>query len=357
MSEYSAKRNKTCTGGFYLGLVETVNGSKNINELGITLMHEHLFTDRSRLWKDPIGPEKQFANKPVSMDILGELRLRPYSNYDNCIMIDKDLAVREVQYFYNAGGSAIVDVTPVGIGRDPIALKEVSRRTNVHIIMGSGYYLHDTIPEYVEHCSIEEIKESIVKDLTVGVGHTDIKAGIIGEIGVGPDMTDLEIKSLRGAARAQKETGKPLTIHTPGWERHCHRILDIVEEEGGNLEQTILDHMNPSMNELDYQFSLAERGCYLEYDMIGIEVMFPEGQSPSDEDNANAIVRLLDKGLLDQLLVSQDIFLKMFLKEYGGYGYSHIIENFVPRLKSKGVSEAEIQTLLISNPQRALRSI
>lgn len=333
--------------------VETVQGPIRAEDLGITLMHEHLFVDRSRLWEDPVGPKKKFARRPVEMDMLGQLRLDPYSNYDNCLLVDIDLACKEVQHFYNKGGSTIVDVTNVGVGRDPVALLEVSRRTNLHIVMGSGYYLHDTIPAHVHHMSIDEIKEEIIKDLTVGVDNTGIKAGIIGEIGIGPNMTDLEVKVLRAAARAQKETGKPLTIHTPGWKRYCHEILDVVEEEGANLEQTILDHMNPSMDDLDYQLSLAKRGCYLEYDMIGIEVFFPgEGQSPSDEDNANAIVRLLDKGVGDKLLLSQDVFLKMFLKTYGGYGYSHILENFVPRLRSKGVSEQEIKTMLVENPRR-----
>lgn len=335
--------------------VETVQGPIPAEKLGITLMHEHLFVDRSRLWEDPIGPKRKFARRPVEIDMLGQLRLDPYSNFDNCLLIDTDLACKEVEHFYNHGGSTIVDVTNIGVGRDPKALLEVSRRTNLNIIMGAGYYLNDTIPAHVKDMSIDAIKEEIIKDLTVGVDDTGIKAGIIGEIGIGPNMTDLEVKVLRGAARAQKETGKTLTIHTPAWKRYCHDILDVVEEEGANLEQTILDHMNPSMDELDYQLSLVKRGCYLEYDMIGIEVLFPgEGQSPSDEDNANAIVRLLEQGVGAKLLLSQDIFLKMFLKTYGGYGYSHILENFVPRLRGKGVSENEVQQLLVDNPRKCL---
>lgn len=337
--------------------VETVNGPINLEDIGITLMHEHLFVDRSRLWKEPVGLNKNFAHKEMSMDMLGKLRLKPYDNYNNCLMIDKELATKEVEYFYNIGGSTIVDVTPIGIGREPHGLKEVSRRSNLNIIMGCGFYLNDTIPDYVGEMEIDDIKDVMIKDLTVGVDDTNIRAGIIGEIGVSADMTEMEEKSLRAASRAQKETGKPLTIHTPGWEKKGHEILDIIESEGGNLNQTILDHMNPSMDDIEYQVSLAKRGCYLEYDMIGIEVNFPEGQSPSDEDNANAIATLIDNGLLHQLLLSQDIFLKMFLKEYGGYGYSHILENFVPRLKSKGVTQEEIDIILIENPKKALRTL
>lgn len=340
-----------------MSFIETVQGPISPDQLGITLMHEHLFTDRSRLWIDPVGPQKKFARSPVQMNMLGELRLKPYSNYDNCLLIDIDLATEEAAHFYNHGGSTIVDVTTIGIGRDPRALFEVSRRTNLNIVMGSGFYLHETIPDYVKEMDIDAIKEIIVKDLIVGADDTNIKAGIIGEIGIGPNMTDLEIKVLRAAARAQKETNKTLSIHAPGWEGICHDILDIVEEEGANLERTILGHMNPSMDDLDYQLSLADRGCYIEYDMIGIECMFPEGQSPSDEDNANAIVRLIDKGIINQLLLSQDVFLKILLKKYGGYGYSHILENFVPRLRGKGVSQKEIDQILISNPRASLTPV
>src|SRR5690625_4657065 len=335
-------------------MIMTVQGPISPNELGITLMHEHLFTDRSRLWTDPIGPKKHFARLPVKMDILGELRLNPYSNYDNCLLVDIDLAVKEAIHFYENGGSTIVDVTPRGLGRDARALYQVSRRTNLNIVMGSGYYLYDTIPRHVEEMSIEEIKEEIVTDLLIGVDGTNIKAGIIGEIGIGPDMHDLEIKVLKAAARAQKETNRPLTIHTPGWEKIAHDILEVVEKEGGDLHRTILGHMNPTMYDEDYQMSLAKRGCYIEYDMIGIELKFPEGQSPSDEENANAIINLIDKGVTEQLLLSQDIFLKNLLKTYGGFGYSHILENFIPRLYEKGVSEKKIHQIMVENPKRIL---
>lgn len=335
-----------------MATVQTVQGVIDSKELGITLMHEHLYIDRSHLWKEPNGPEKKFANEPVSMEILGKLRLNPYGNKDNGLMIDEDTAIKEASEFYYFGGKTIVDVTPVGIGRDPRALFQLSRKTGLNIIMGCGYYLEESIPAYVKDWTIEEIEESIISDLEVGVDGTGIKAGIIGEIGISPDMTDLEVKVLQAAARAQKKTGHVLTIHLPGWERYGHQVLDIVEKEGASVHKTILDHMNPSMDDVEYQISLAERGAFLEYDMIGIDLLFPEGQSPSDEDNARAIVNLIDKGYGESLLLSHDVFLKICLKTYGGWGYSHILENFVPRLMRKGVSQQEIDILLKNNPRR-----
>lgn len=334
-----------------MATVQTVQGIIDSKELGITLMHEHLYIDRSHLWEEPNGPEKYFANQPVTMNILGKLRLNPYGNKDNCLMVDEEVAVREAKEYYNFGGDTIVDVTPVGLGRDPNALYRLSRRTGLNIIMGCGYYLHNTIPQHVREWTIEEIEDDIVRDLEYGVGETGIKAGIIGEIGIGPEMTELEVKVLRAAARAQKRTGKVLTIHLPGWERYGHKVLDIVEKEGGFIPKTILNHMNPSMDDFDYQTSLADRGTFLEYDQIGMDLLFPEGQSPSDEENARAIIKLLEKGYGHSLLLSHDVFLKILLKTYGGWGYSHILENFVPRLKKMGVEHKEINMMLVDNPR------
>ncbi|MGM0877144.1 MAG: phosphotriesterase family protein [Bacillota bacterium] len=335
-----------------MAFIQTVQGKIDSKNLGITLMHEHLYIDRSHLWEEPNGPKKTFANQPVTMDILGRLRLDPYGNKDNGLMIDEEIAVKEASEFYLAGGQTIVDVTPVGIGRDPEALARLSKRTGLNIIMGCGFYLENSMPEYMREWSIEEIEDHILKDLEVGVDGTDIKAGIIGEIGISPDMTELEVRVLRAAARAQKKTGHVLTIHLPGWERYGHAVLDIVEREGGAVHKTILDHMNPSMDDFEYQTSLAKRGAFLEYDMIGIDLLFPEGQSPSDEDNAKAVTRLLEKGYGESLLLSHDVFLKICLKTFGGWGYSHILENFVPRLRKMGVSQEAIMTMLQDNPRR-----
>lgn len=331
--------------------VQTVCGTMDSNELGVTLMHEHLFFDRSLLWQEPVGSQKTFAHRKVEMNMLGQLRLAPFSNLDNCLLIDEQDAIEEVTHYYNWGGQTIVDVTIDGIGRDPAGLYRISRATGLNIIMGSGFYMHETHPERVECMSIDAIKEEIISDLTVGVGGTGIRAGIIGEIGIGPHMTEREIKVLRGAARAQKATGAVLTIHLPGKNLYGHRVLDIIEAEGGNPYKTILDHMNHNIEDMEYQKSLLKRGAYLEYDMIGIDFLFPEGQAPSDEQNANGIIRLIEDGYIEQLLLSQDVFMKIMLKKYGGWGYSHILENFVPRLKSKGVSQDEIDQLLIRNPQ------
>ena len=202
--------------------------------------------------------------------------------------------------------------------------------------------------------SAGDIADEIVRDVTEGIENTPVRAGIIGEIGVGIDFTAEERKSLRGAARAAARTQVALTIHMPGWKRRGHEVLDIVAEEGADLKHTILDHMNPSLIDFDYQASLAERGAFLEYDMIGMDYFYADqqAQSPCDEENAAAIKRLVDAGYLHALLLSHDVFLKMMLTCYGGFGYGYIMRHFVPRLRRHGLSGAQIHTLLVENPRR-----
>jgi phosphotriesterase-related protein len=278
----------------------------------------------------------------------------PFVNLDNTRLYDPETAIAELMQYRELGGQTVVDVTVMGIGRDPFALQRVSRRTGLQIICGTGYYLDGSHPLEVKGMSEEDIAEVIARDVVEGIPGTNVRCGIIGEIGVGIAFTAEERKSLRGAARAAARTQVALTIHMPGWKRRGHEVLDIVAEEGASLRHTVLDHMNPSFMDFDYQASLIERGAFLEYDMIGMDYFYADqqAQSPSDEENAAAIKRLIDAGYVESILLSHDVFIKMMLTCYGGYGYGYILRHFVPRLRRHGVSEAQIETLLIENPRR-----
>lgn len=335
-------------------VIQTVTGPIEISKLGITLMHEHLLIDISYSWHKPTEASRlALAKAPVSPEIIGELKYDPYINLDNLQMSDIDIAAYEVMKFKELGGQTIVDATSRYNGRDPLALRSIAQRTGLHIIMGCGYFTEKSLPQKLKGMSIEDIKEETIEEITAGVDGSGIRAGIIGEVGISKDMTRQEVRLLRAQSRAQLTTNVPLTIHTYGWGRQCNEIIDIVAEEGANLKMVILDHMNPSLHDFEYQVSLLERGVFLEYDMIGMDYYYPgEGQSPSDEENAKAIKCLIDAGYINQILLSQDVFLKMMLTQFGGNGYRHILRHFIPRLKRLGVNEQEIYTLLIKNPQR-----
>jgi len=338
--------------------VQTVTGQIDSTALGVTLFHEHLLNDGRTAWRQPADGDVEgweIARGPVRMEYLGRLRNDPYLSLDNTSLDDIQCAVEEVSRFVAAGGGTIVETTLDGIGRNPRGLEEISSRAGVNIVMGCGYYLQRTHPPQLVTTPIDDLADAIVHDLVEGVD--GIRAGVIGEIGVSPDFTEAEQRSLRAAVRAQVRTGVPLSVHLPGWLRSAHRVLDIVEEEGGTLQATVLAHMNPSHADPDYQCSLAARGAWIEYDMIGMELQYPgEGQSPSDGENAAAIARLIRDGYAGSLLLSHDVFIKTLLRRYGGFGYAHILTSFIPRLERHGVPREVALSLLIDNPRSVFES-
>ena len=336
------------------GRVMTVLGPVAASELGITLMHEHLLNDCRCWWHRPLEPARmRLACEPVNAGILGELRMDPFVNLDNCALQDERLAVAELSQAVELGCRTVVDPTCTGIGRNPLALRRIAQDTGINVVMGAGYYLEASHPPDFAALSEDAIADRIVRDADAGVDGTDVRIGLIGEIGVSGDFTPAEQKSLRGAARAARRTGLALMMHLPGWFRHGHRVLDMIEQEGADLRHTVLCHMNPSFGDTAYQISLARRGAFLEYDMIGMDYWYADQsvQCPSDDENARAIAGLIEAGLLDRLLLSQDVFLKMMLTRYGGFGYGYILRHFIPRLRRHGVAEAAIETMLIGNPR------
>ena len=334
------------------GQVMTVLGPIPAGALGITLPHEHILNDCRCWWHRPSEAERQhLATEPVHQGIIGELRMDPFVNLDNCALDDEPLAIAELLAFRHAGGVSVVDPTCRGIGRNPPALQRIARATGLNIVMGAGYYLQSSHPPVLAGMSIDAIADEIVGEALDGIDGARI--GLIGEIGVSSEFTPDEQKSLRGAVRAQVRTKLPLMVHLPGWLRLGTTVLDIVEEEGGDPRHTVLCHMNPSFADPDYQMACAARGAFIEYDMIGMDYFYADQQvqCPSDEEVAGAIARLIAAGFGHRLLLSQDVFLKMMLTRHGGFGYAHVLRHFVPRLRRHGVPEPAIRTMLVDNPR------
>jgi phosphotriesterase-related protein len=342
--------------GIKSGQVMTVLGPIPVEKLGITLMHEHLLGDSTRVWTPPEDPRlREFAFKPVSASIRADLLLYPHANFDNHVINDLDLVVEEVAKYREHGGNSLVECTTEGIGRNPQGLVTIAKRTGLNIIMGSGYYTDETQPARLKDMSVSDIANEIVRDILEGVPGTGVHAGVIGEIGMDWDFTEAEQKSLHAAAQASKRTGVPVIIHLEGWHRWGHQSLDIVEEEGASLKHTVLSHMVASIDDWEYQTSLAARGAYLGYDMIGQDVDWGgdihHGECPSDREVALALKRLIDAGYIHQITLSHDICAKTMYTRYGGKGYAFILRHFVNRLKKLGVTEEQIHTLIVENPR------
>jgi phosphotriesterase-related protein len=341
------------------GKVMTVNGPIVAEALGITLMHEHILNDCRCWWHAPKTPERQYlAGGFVCMEILGELKQDPFVNKHNITLDDEPLAISELRAFANAGGQTVVEPTCRGIGRNPLALRRIAKAAGLNVVMGAGYYLGSSHPAEVADMTVGDIANEIVREAVEGVDGTDVKIGLIGEIGVSSDFTDEEEKSLRGAAQAQVRTGLPLMVHLPGWFRLGHHVLDVVAQDGADIRHTVLCHMNPSHDDFSYQSELAARGAFIEYDMIGMDFFYADQQvqCPSDEEAARAIVRLAEAGYLDRVLLSHDVFLKMMLTRYGGNGYAYVLRHFLPRLRRHGLDETALDQMMRANPRAVFQA-
>ena len=313
--------------------IHTVQGLLDPALLGKTMTHEHLLWDQIVWWKG--DPEelslREFVHQPVRMEILGQIYYHPHLHLDNIQQFSVDLAISEAAYLKKAGGSSLVDVTSLGLGRDPQALLAISAATGLNIIMGAGYYQTALLPAEMKSWSKEQQAEQIIKEFAEGVKLTGIKPGAIGEIGANDLDDPLDITRLKAAAIAQKQTGAPLYIHPLIWEKKGHPIIDILEEAGADLSKTVLCHCDPTLADPAYHDSLAKRGVYIEYDQFGLEfVCADELWLPRDIERIRAIKRQIEMGNLAHILVSQDIAFKTCLVKYGGWGYGHILRDVAP---------------------------
>jgi phosphotriesterase-related protein len=254
----------------------------------------------------------------------------------------------------------VVDVTSIGIGRDPRALAQVSRATGVNVVMGASWYVEANWPPEarIPERSEEDIRDEIVRDLTEGVGDTGIRAGIIGEVGCSWPMTAGERKVLRASAAAQWLTGSALSVH-PG--RACNAPMEIVEvlrDAGADLSRTILCHIDRTIADRARLKALAETGCVLEYDLFGMENSYYAWDLPVDMPNdagrIGRIMWLIAEGHLDQITISHDTCFRHLLVRYGGAGYGHIPANVMPLMRRKGMTPRQIARILVETPARLL---
>jgi phosphotriesterase-related protein len=340
----------------------TVLGPVAPEAIGPTLMHEHVFADLRPFF----GGEEADADRPVDISLLSRLRRRPLGvTRDNLLLSDANVAVAELRRFAAAGGSALVDCTITGLSPDPRRLVDVARETGLHIVQGSGIYVERTHPGWVDDADAGEIAERFVRDLLEGIADTGVRAGIIGEIGTSGfrrgsatrdgDMTPAEEKVLRAAGRASVRTGAAVTVHLDPRGEGAHRAVDVLFEEGVAPDRIVMGHMD-ARPDLAYHVAVAERGVYVELDHFGREYYagHMERPYPSDAQRIALLCDLLERGYRDQLLVSQDVCMKIDLETYGGVGYGHFLRELVPILRAEGVSDADLEALLVDNPRRVL---
>jgi phosphotriesterase-related protein len=314
----------------HMALVRTVLGDIDSVTLGRTNAHEHLFIrDGLIVLLEP------------------EFRLDSETN-----------AVSEVSDFRAHGGQAIVDTSPIGVGRDPEGLAAVSRATGVHVIAATGfhkprYYLDS---HWRNRLTAGQIAELLIEEITVGMDAygfegpfrktSSARAGVIKGASEYQKFTPAIRTGLEAAALAHVRTGAPVLTHTE-MGTMAPQQLELLAKNGVSPSHVVLSHMdrNPDWR---LHRDLARTGAFLEYDGPGRIKYLPE----------NAVIDLIAKmfelGLGSQILLGGDTARRSYWKAYGGStGIAYILEHFVPRLRSEGVPAAEIDAVLIANPARA----
>lgn len=351
----------------------TVRGPVEADQLGVVSPHEHLLIDLTYRWSAPPDPElRAVAEAPLTMDRLGFARRNMGLIRDNLVLDDVQMGIDGLRELKAAGGGTVVDCSQDGIGRDVRALRFMSEAADVHVVAPCGAYLGDSHPEYVRESSIEDLAARFVRELTEGIEDTGIRAGWIGELGVGQPMygsfasTSLdapaamspdEEKVLLAAGRAQAETGAPISVHIWNWRPTglAQLALDALERGGADLTRCVICHLDIHPD-VEQAIGVVERGAYAELDTFGLEPYydFALAQFPRDLERIELLTRLVERGFGHQVLVAQDVCTKAQTTRYGGWGYGHISRNVEPRLRAAGLSEADLRLIRAENPARLL---
>lgn len=338
-------------------LLNTVKGVLSREDVRMICPHEHLFLDMTH---EAVEPETEEAKKlfysDITMDKLGMLRRNPYIMYTNLKLEDVDDCVSELSYLEKTGCDVLIDVTSVGLGRDVEKLRTVSGKTNLHIVVGCGYFVHETTEE-LQEMSVGQIASEIIAEIESGIDGTGIRPGVIGEIGTSEVIYETERKSLKAAALANRKTGLPIYIHTYPWSRAGLEALDILLNEGVCPRQICICHLDVSFDP-EYMEQAFKLGVYVEFDNFGKEFFFESqngafsgGPFETDADRVRMIRKLIDRGYADRILLANDLCLKASLHKYGGWGYDHVFSNITEMMKVEGISEEDIRTLIVENPK------
>lgn len=302
-------------------MIQTVLGQIQSVNLGTTYSHDHL------LFRPPA----------------------PFDAQDPDLRLDsQEAAVQELQYFRQAGGRALVEMTTTEMGRDPLGLRAVSQATGVHIIAATGYNKSKFSESRVANKSIEEIFTDEVQDLLHGMDGTEVRAGLIKASSSQDAITPSEKKVFSAAILAHKKTGAPISTHTEGGNLALVQAAFLLDG-GVSPEHIIIGHVDRKL-EWDYLLALAETGVFIGFDQISKEKYYP------DKVRIQFIQRLVEAGHGHQILLSGDLARKSYWPSYGfgfGPGLTYILWRFVPWMLESGIERAAVEDMLIHNPARA----
>jgi len=309
-----------------MATVQTVLGPMDANNLGVTLSHEHVL---------------------VSM---GE------DNHHYPWRFDWDATrtntVRELKEAKNGGVDSIIDLTTPDLGRDVDFVRDVAAASGVNVVVATGIWRD--VPRSFWARDLDEIASIFVREIEVGIGKTVIKAGAIKVANDMGGVTPEGERILRGAARALKRTGCPISTHHWAPEHVGTRQVEIFREEGAPMDRICIGHSADTVD-VAYLETLLNAGVYLSMDR------YPGGGDRPDWRARNATVKaLIDKGWAHRLMLGHDYAPAPILQGAQPPDHSQptryiFVNNIaVPALKDAGVSEADIHTMLVDVPRRFL---
>jgi phosphotriesterase-related protein len=305
-----------------MSIIRTVLGDVQPAQLGLTLNHEHL------LW---IVPE-------------------PYQDEDPDLGFDDpEMALRELELFEQAGGSALVEMTTAEIGREPEELARISSASGIHIIAASGHHKDKFSRLPLVEKSPEAIAENIIRDIKVGIDGTDIRAGVIKAATSRDQATPSECKVIEAVGMAYQATGAPVSTHTEAGTFALGQIR-LLKDAGIPPERMLIGHLDRGLSDTVY-LEIARTGVYLGFDQIGKEKYWP------DSERIRVIKLLLSADYAHRILLSGDMARKTNWTSYGagcGPGLVYIPTKFREDLLKAGIPGDIAHQIMEANPSRFL---
>ncbi|AOI29516.1 phosphotriesterase-related protein [Citrobacter freundii] len=288
----------------------------NFDPTGYTWVHEHLHID-----------------------------LSGFKNNLDCRLDQYDLICQEMKDLRASGVSNIIEMTNRYMGRNPQFMLDLMRDTGINVVACTGYYQDAFFPEHVAARSVEQLAQEMVDEIVIGIDGTELKAGIIAEIGSSEGViTPLEEKVFIAAARAHIETGRPISTHTSFSTMGVEQLV-LLQAHGVDLSRVTVGHCDLKDN-LDNILRMIELGAYVQFDTIGKNNYYP------DEKRIAMLHAIRDRGLLSHVMLSMDITRRSHLKANGGNGYDYLLTTFIPQLRQSGFSQADVDMMLRDNPSK-----
>jgi phosphotriesterase-related protein len=304
--------------------INTVLGVIDTQDLGFTLMHEHIL---AATW----------SMRQAFDDWL-----------DRDAVIEE--AVREVRAAKQCGVQTIVDVTPINVGRDIHVIREVAARAEMQIIAATGLYWFEE--PWIEGWEVDRIVEFLMRDVESGIQGTNSKAGIIKTATDHAGVTPINRKILQVAARLHLATGLPITTHTSVAQRTGLAQQDVFEEEGVDLRRVVIGHCNDT-DDVGYLEEILQRGSWIGMDRFGMETTLPT------ERRVDIIAELCRRGWADRMVLSHDhcCYLDWRPKEAvpalaPHWDFCHISDDIIPAFRRANVADEHIYAMTVTNPAR-----